>query len=366
MLRKLTILTALLTLLAGCSSRTKPEPLWIGHLAPLSGQQRDSGEEAIRAINSVLETAGEDDFKVAGRPVGVRHVDSVKDARAEATRLLAVNRVSALLVGPGVANVEDILSAVRSHSAPVVVLDEVASVPASPGTFLLASDPGQRGQVLAKYARQTLKLAKVAVIVDGTRPTCVAFAEAFGKEFREGNGTLREWDLASIGDRQVEFLAFQPTALLAAVSGKELATLNERWGYLAGGRVLLFGGEPDADLRLGWKPVPKEVTAVYGVTAFAPQAKLPEESQKLLDTLGKKHSAPGRSSAFAVDGIRFVLEGLKSARTSQPDKFLKALEGIREFESVTGPMVWKEGRPMRPLYIIRSPDVVAATFPGKE
>ena len=81
-------------------------------------------------MQSVLAKAHEEDFTVTGRHVGVRHVDAAKgDARAEAIRLLAVNRVAALIVGPGVKNLDDILAAARAHPTPVIVLDEVVQAP---------------------------------------------------------------------------------------------------------------------------------------------------------------------------------------------------------------------------------------------
>lgn len=367
-LRHLCIL-ALLALLAGCTTRAKPEPIWIGHITPLSGPRRESGEEAVRAIESVLTSAHEENLGVGGRPVGVRHVDSVKDGRAEATRLLAVNRVAALLVGPGVENVEDILAAARSHSAPVVVLDEVASPPDWSGAFLLGPDPAQRGRALAKYAREKLKLGKVAALVDSDRTSGVVFAEAFAKAWRQEGGTLREWDLAALSQpgRKAEVRAFAPAALLVAVPGAQLEKASEAWSDLADGRVLLFGGESGADVRLGWKPDEKDVAGLYGVAAFAAKAKLPEPGQKFLDALGKRQgSPPGRSAVFAADGIRFVLDGLKAAGTPQREALQKALEGIREFESLTGTMTWQERRPVRTLYVVRSPGDVVETIGAKE
>src|SRR5262245_18612517 len=89
-------------LLAGCA-RATPEPVWIGHLAPLSGPDRRRAEVAVGAMQLMLEEAVEKEQTFAGRRVGVRHVDAsdAVKARAEAVRLLTVNRVAALVVGPG-------------------------------------------------------------------------------------------------------------------------------------------------------------------------------------------------------------------------------------------------------------------------
>src|SRR5689334_6421116 len=114
------VLVAFCLLLAGCSRKAEPEVLWVGHLAPLSGPHRERGEEAARAIELLL-----DQIKADGKKVAVRHVDaeSKATARAEAVRLLAVNRVLALLVGPGVEDPDDVAAAARAQDAGVVVLE---------------------------------------------------------------------------------------------------------------------------------------------------------------------------------------------------------------------------------------------------
>src|SRR4051794_143494 len=178
-MNRLLCVLSVMALAAGClPSPSKTETVWVGHLAPLSGPDRETGEEAVRAMKLAVEQAREDRVSVRGRPVGVRHVDSASAAaRAEATRLLAINGVSALIVGPGVGKVDEIVAAARPHGAPVIVLDEVAEVPDYSGVVLLGPDPAHRGEKLAAVARER-KLAKVAVVTDEARPVCVRLAEA--------------------------------------------------------------------------------------------------------------------------------------------------------------------------------------------
>src|SRR5262245_24786782 len=86
---------------AGCGGRRTPEPGWVGHVAPLSGPERGRGESARRGILLAVEEANS--ASEGGRPLAVRHADGARDARAETVRLLAVNRVAALLAGPDAA-----------------------------------------------------------------------------------------------------------------------------------------------------------------------------------------------------------------------------------------------------------------------
>jgi len=258
-----------LALIAGCSS-SKPETIWIGHLVPLSGPDRETGEESVRAMQLVLEKARADGFTVAGRPVGVRHVDSATDKmRAEATRLLAVNGVSALIVGPGAGDVAEVIAAARSHSAPVIVLDEVAEAPDYSGAVLLGSDPTQRGEKLAEVAREQLKFTKIAVVID-KKPGCVRLAEAFMADWRKGKGESRSWNLSTLSDGEGHeaIRAWKPDAILLAVPASLLRDKKRPLALLVTGQAILYGGEDDGDLARGDLLRDERIlglTGVYGV-----------------------------------------------------------------------------------------------------
>src|SRR5437867_3968583 len=89
-------------LLAGCASRVPPEPIYIGHLAPRSGADKEVGKQAEQGIVLAIEEARDNDDLIAGRPVAVVHADSRGDGKVlerEAVRLATVNKVAALLGG---------------------------------------------------------------------------------------------------------------------------------------------------------------------------------------------------------------------------------------------------------------------------
>ena len=135
---------------AGCAGRSKEEPIWVGHIGP-AGKR---GESAIDGVQQMLADLRDAGFAVAGRSLGVRHVvekDKTR-ARAEASRLLAVNRVACLIVGPGVEGVAEVCAIARSHDAIAVVLDGTADRALAEQAVWLGVDPQMRGEMLARYA----------------------------------------------------------------------------------------------------------------------------------------------------------------------------------------------------------------------
>jgi branched-chain amino acid transport system substrate-binding protein len=341
--------------LAGCTSAGKPPPIWVGHLAPLSGPDRDQGDQAVAAINQALAQANEDDFLILNRPLGVRHADSAKGtARAEAVRLLSVNRVLSLVVGPGVQAPAEVVAAARQHGAPVVVLDELADRPGK-GVFALAADPARRGEALAEFARQDLKRSRAAIILDESRAVCAVLAEAFAGAWRLNKGELRRWKSTDVV--QAELTRWKPDVVLLAVGADRPAKVNEALAVLAGRVLLLYGGEDRDGLPLAGL----DGATVYTATAWTSLARPTEQSKPLLDELRKKEGrAPGLAAVLAVDAIGLLRQQARLltelARTAEEEKRIDRLKDVtpaEEFESVAGTMFWKEGRPVRPLFIVR-------------
>ena len=135
--------------LAGCASQQPEAPIWIGHLVP-PGKR---GESAINGIQQTLADLRESEVTIAGRSIGVRHVE-VKDkarARAEASRLLSVNRVGCLIVGRGVEGVADVVAIARSHGALVMLLDGTEDRTLADQALVLDLDPQTRGKMLARF-----------------------------------------------------------------------------------------------------------------------------------------------------------------------------------------------------------------------
>src|SRR5205823_2676801 len=103
--RTLLLLCAVLTL-TGCSN-TSPSPVFVGHV--VSHLDRNGGESSARGIRLAVMEANKNPDKGAGRQVKVIHTDTLGKLEAfegEAVRLVAVNRVAALLGGTTVEEVE--------------------------------------------------------------------------------------------------------------------------------------------------------------------------------------------------------------------------------------------------------------------
>jgi branched-chain amino acid transport system substrate-binding protein len=365
----------LMLLSAGCGPGKPPEPIWMGHLAPLTGTNREQGEEAVQSMQQILEIGREKDWQAAGRSLGVRHVDAGGgQARAEAVRLLAVNRVAGLILGPGLADAEEVAAAARAHEAAVVVLDEAAEAPAGPSVILLGPDPARRGRALAHLARTQWKKPRVAVLLDGGDRISTAVSGAFTSGWRQAGGSLREWNIGDKSESSTikeDMAKFQPEVVLVAVPAPRLRELA---GLLPAVAVL-YGG-PDVDeeeLLRNTTALPAGAT-LHAATAFTSAATLTDPFKEWCRRFEKsQRKPPGRSAVLAYDGLGLMMTALEQenpkASNNLRTRLRDALPGIKEFQGATGKIVWKDSQAVRPIFLVRftagKPNILA-TVTGDE
>src|SRR5262245_58670693 len=99
-LRMCAVFLMLGAMAAGCVQRPPNETVRIGHLTTLSGAARSRGESARRGIDLAVAALRGEEKEEGERKLVVFHADHQGKAevlQAEAVRLLAVNRVAALV-----------------------------------------------------------------------------------------------------------------------------------------------------------------------------------------------------------------------------------------------------------------------------
>jgi ABC-type branched-subunit amino acid transport system substrate-binding protein len=230
---------------------------------------------------------------IAGRSVSVLHVEANKsEARAEASRLLMVNQVSALIVGPGVDKVEDVIALARTRESPIIILDELADEAQAGPAILLGPSPTTRGKTLAEYGLTIGKNARVEV--DTNDRIACSVASAFTTAWREGGGAIVE------SDANVHLLAIPLERFQA---GLQAAPLDVQ-------PPILYGG-PDGTLN-----VPPGYTIVEA-TARSELAERSEEAIAWEQAYRKRfQQAPSRRACLAYEGLSAVLKGLEKTQGS--------------------------------------------------
>src|ERR1700722_18613309 len=77
---------------AGCTNHSAPAPVWLAHIADLSGPDKDAGQSAARGIRLAVEEVNKNIGEGLGHPLKVIHSDTrgkLEAFEAEAVRVVA-------------------------------------------------------------------------------------------------------------------------------------------------------------------------------------------------------------------------------------------------------------------------------------
>jgi ABC-type branched-subunit amino acid transport system substrate-binding protein len=338
---------------AGCTGQSAEEPIWVGHIGPVGAR----GEPAIDGMQQKLADLREDGVTVAGRSVGVRHVEA-KDktrARAEAARLLAVNRVVALIVGPDVEGVADVIATARSHGAVAVVLGGTSDRVLADQAVWLDADPQTQGEMLARYAvANGLKAYTSNLKADHE------VLRGFAREFAKGGKSL---GAAIRPDHLRPRVNFTTDVNGEVVRDRRPPTLLRQG---PGGRPELgMSDAPDGEVwTLRMQPGPASLVAddrirgdnlIAGLLqAVAERESLPADGKAWAERYEKRVGAPPDDAAIlAADAIALIADGLRVIGRDDRQRLAAEIAGRTEIAGLTGPIVWKDGRTLRPMWVER-------------
>jgi branched-chain amino acid transport system substrate-binding protein len=341
---------------SGCSPRETTEPIWVGHLAPLSGPGRPAGEQARQGVLLAVEEARAAGQTVEGRNVAVRHADTRGEERTagdEAVRLLAVNKVVALIAGPEAESAGALVRAARPYSAPVLVPGELAGeVPED--AFVLGARPASRGEALARFAAAQLG-KRAAVLSDSRGAVAAALATAFVRAWpRAAGAAVEEWSYSGAAD-QPELVsrvaAWKPAVVLVAAPAPDLGQLRRRLRDAGVRAPLLYGGAdvgPD-----GVRREAADDPDVYLASAYAAEG-LTDKGKEFARRYEERfRAAPGLPAAEAYDAARWLLGVMSAAQAAGGSALREALARREPFEALTGTVSWKERQPRRRLFVVR-------------
>ncbi len=215
-------LTTLTILAAACEKRTSvAETILIGHVGSLTGSEASFGtstENGIRlAIEDINAKGG-----IKGKRVAAKTYDDQgkpEEAAVAATRLITQDKVTVLL--------GEVASSRSLAMAPIADANQVPQIsPTStnprvtkdgdktrPYVFRVCFIDAFQATVMAKFARESLKLERVAILRDVGSDYSVGLADFFSKKFEELGGTIVSDQSFKSGDQDFK-------AQLTTIKGK--------------------------------------------------------------------------------------------------------------------------------------------------
>ncbi len=338
------LLFAALALLAAALRAAEPPPIKVGEFASLTGKEAAFGQSShkgtLLAVEEINAAGG-----VLGRKIQLITEDNQSKAGESATiakKLISRDKVVALI--GEVASMRSLEAAPIAQQSRIPMISPSSTNPkvTEIGNYVFRVcfiDPFQ-GVVMAKFARNTLKLKRVAVLTSVSSAYSVGLAKYFKERFVQDGGVIALEQRFTEGDK--DFKA-QLTAIKAAnVDGIFLpgyyteAALVCKQARDLGMNLPLFGGD-------GWE-APQlisiggaAVEGTYYSTHYSPENKSPAVSG-FVERFRKRwnNEVPDAMAALGYDAAMVLADAIKRAGTTDSAKLRDALAATKNLPGVTG------------------------------
>jgi ABC-type branched-subunit amino acid transport system substrate-binding protein len=321
-------------IVAGCS-RSDNKPIDLGHLEP-----NNHGEAEFKALDLAVEELNKDPARLpTGRRVRVVHAPAgakPEEAGAQATRLVALNKVHGLIGGERFDQAERIGAAVQGEGV-VAVSPADWGGPPSPDLFTVGVAPAERGRVLAKAVLER-KPHSVAIVRDPAARSANLAADQFAADCRAAGVRVIDPDTP----KAAADVAFFATPARQALDARPPAD-----------KLSIFGGA-DAEFA----PFLAGGGAADGflvATAYSAEAKSDRLTAFANRYREKYGQAPTAAAVLAHDAFTVWVEAARRANSLDVEPIREQLlKRTEPFESLTGPLTFADDHTARrPVFVGR-------------
>jgi branched-chain amino acid transport system substrate-binding protein len=333
----------------------------IGHVASITGTEATFGISSDKGIRLLFdEINGKGGIK--GRLIKLVTLDDQgkpEEAATATTRLIASDHVTALL--GEVASTRSLFMAPKAQLAkvPMVTPSSTNKKVTAVGDYIFRAcfiDPFQ-GYVMAKFARENLKLSKIAILKDVRNDYSVGLAQVFDAEFTKMGGTIVATESFNQGD--VDFkaqLAKIKSAAPEAIYEPGYYTdtgLIARQAREAGLTVPLLGGDGwDSDklYEIGGAALEGSYFSNhYSVDDPSPRIQAFVQRYKTIHGV-----VPDGLAAQAYDAAGMLADAMQRAADLTGPAIRDALAATKGYPGVTGDITLDaERNPLKPAVILK-------------
>jgi branched-chain amino acid transport system substrate-binding protein len=363
-LARIATFSALVLVAAACGKKQEAQPqqqqaaapaaapaagntILIGHVASMTGEQATFGQSTDNAIRLAIKEANAAGG-VNGKQLEVKTYDDQgkpEEAAIAATRLIVQDKV-AILLGE-VASSRSLAMAPIADQHKVPMISPTSTNPrvtkdgdkTRPYVFRVCFIDPFQGTVMAKFARENLKLTKAAILRDVGNDYSVGLADYFAAKFKELGGTIVADESFKAGDQdfkaQLTTIKNRKPELIYVPAYYTDVALAGRQARELGIKVPLAGGD-------GW-----DSTKLYEIaqgaldggffsnhyTHESPEPRVQEFVKKYKEAYGE---IPDALAALGYDAALVAIDAMKKAPDLTGPKLAEAIAATKDFPGVAG------------------------------
>ncbi|MFY2563559.1 ABC transporter substrate-binding protein [Corallococcus terminator] len=372
------LLAALALMAAACEKKTQPTPsseagtqaaqgqsgstasgtpaagsdtILLGQVGALTGGQATFGISTRNGIELALKEANAAGG-VNGKKLAIRVYDNQskpEEAAQAATRLITQDKVVLILGDVASSNSLAMAEKAQAAGVPMITPSSTNITVTEKGDFIFRVcfiDPFQ-GFVMAKFAREDLKLAKVAVLQDNKSAYSIDLSGVFTRKFTEMGGKVVTTESYSQGDTdyRAQLTAIkktQPDGIYVPGYYSEVGVIA-RQAREVGLKVPLMGGDGWDSEKL-FELGGSAIAGSYFSNHYSPDNPDPRVQKFIADYKAAYGAVPDALAALGYDAARVAVEALKRAKDLSGPSVRDAIAQTKDFPGVAGTVTLDDKR----------------------
>ncbi|MBZ4416069.1 ABC transporter substrate-binding protein [Myxococcus sp. RHSTA-1-4] len=372
------LLAALAFLAAACEKKTQPAPsgeggtqatqqgkpatpggeapagadvILLGQVGALTGGQATFGISTRNGIEMAIKEANAAGG-VKGKKLAIRVYDNQskpEEAAQATTRLITQDKVVLILGDVASSNSLAMAEKAQAAGVPMITPSSTNTTVTQKGDYIFRVcfiDPFQ-GYVMAKFAREDLKLNKVAVLQDNKSAYSIDLSDVFTRKFTEMGGKVTTTESYSQGDTdyRAQLTAIrktQPDGIYVPGYYSEVGVIA-RQAREVGLKVPLMGGDGWDSEKL-FELGGSAIQGSYFSNHYSPDNPDPRVQKFIADYKAAYGSVPDALAALGYDAARVALAALERAKDLSGPSVRDAIAQTKDFPGVAGTITLDDKR----------------------
>jgi branched-chain amino acid transport system substrate-binding protein len=355
------LLSAAFIPVLACGKRGAGDEIPIGEYGSLTGTTATFGQSTDNAIKMAF-----DEVNAAGGVLGKKLKLFVEDdqskpeeAATAATKLVNQNRVVALL--GEVSSSRSLAAAPIAQAAQIPMVSPSSTNPrvTQVGDFIFRvcfTDPFQ-GAVMAKFAHDTLKLRRLAILVDVRNDYSVGLQTFFRQHLKQLGGEVVAEQSYSEGDSDfhaqlTQIKATNPDGIYVPGYYTEVGTIARQAREL-GITVPMLGGDGWDSPKL-WEIGGEALNGCYLSNHYSTEDPSPVVQSFVAEYKKRYNQLPDALAALGYDAAKILVDAMGRAGSTDGVKVRDALAATKDFQGVTGTITINADRnAVKPAVILK-------------
>jgi len=350
-----------LLLIAACKPAQQANELLIGGYGALTGSTATFGQSTQKGIEMAVEEVNSSGGLLGKKVRLVMEDDQGKPEEAQTVVSRLINRDRVVAVIGENASSRSLAAAPVCQAAGIPMISPSSTNPkvTEVGNFIFRVcfiDPFQ-GKVMARFAANSLKVKRMAILRDIKNDYSVGLAEVFTESFEALGGSITGNESYSEGDSDfsaqlTSLKQANPEAVFIPGYYTE-AGLIARQARKLGITVPLLGGDGWESPKL-WEIGGEALNDCYYSNHYSLNDPSPSV-QNFVSSYKKRNSeTPDAVAALSYDAAGILFAAIRSAGSIEPAKIRDALAKIQAYSGVTGTITIDEKRnAVKPAVVLR-------------